>query len=270
LRAVPGVAAGVVALLYVVGVTFEAGELRGAHVSASVVLPRLPLQQLLERGVAAAGSAFLGLLVLIPFLVFVYAILALGERIMDADLARTRERAAAVSRETDPKRRATLVDQLRQRRAKAVWNIGVGVIVVLLGAAWTFLLGPPIIGVSVLVAAAGAVMLRSRFSRRGRALFTIPVLLAGFLTAAYVEPKQLPRVRLVMRTGASISGLLAGSTDNTWYVAGTRGDLSVVRADSVREARVTAPPRWHLKSGLEIVDAPWHPGRWSTWPAVRT
>ncbi|MFI5280835.1 MAG: hypothetical protein ACHQU1_10080 [Gemmatimonadales bacterium] len=102
----------VIGALYVAGATFEAGELRGAHVSIRDVLPNLPLQQLLARGVAAAGSAFLVWVALIPLLAVIYAMTTIMESRFDRTVAQAEKKRVARQRE-----RAEIESHLRVARA---------------------------------------------------------------------------------------------------------------------------------------------------------
>jgi len=230
-----------------------------------------------------AGSAFLLWVLLVLFLGFMYLLVPAVESRLERSFLRWKEDFAAREEEWRKARlrlkNARLIgdaqgelsakhmlDALRGevRRNLRKWRgrLVLDLVVILVSLAFLVLFLPPIIGLSVVAAGALMGVSRRRSSRSARLLVSMPIVLLGVLCTAFVQPQGLSHVQLSMQAGPPISGLLAASTGDAWYVVGLRGRVEVVNASAVAIATVAHAKAWNPESGLQLLGVNQGVGRW--------
>ncbi len=270
----PAATALVLGLLYALGALFKSAEIRGAGLSAREVLPLLPVQQLLGRGLAVIFDNFLVLLVYIPFIAWtayrarervrlvpkgqaiklevggmsleldaLKAIELLGGEAVAAPpevaerLGRLESRVESVRREAD-----TWGEHAnRLLRWHSGWRFWLMATVGALAIGAMILVFPQPLGVALLIGALVFVVPPFRRLPVFPHLFALEWTMVLFvvLAGAFVHPHPLPQVTLATDAGV-VSGQLITAADGRWYVTrpDRKGDFVAIPEERITEAAV--------------------------------
>jgi len=190
----PGVAAVGLALLYAVGAVEWVAEVNGERLAPGRVMPLVPLEQVLARGVSTVALAGAVGLVVAPIVGWV--------------LRWEEQRPEDGKRPLD----------LRTRKGRAGF-----VLIEVALAGLGFMIFPPVIWIG-LVALLVWLAVRAWRGRRlelpYRRLLAVAAAVALFLLLAQTlfDPEPLPRVRVTLEKAPELRGRLITSTGETWYV----------------------------------------------------
>ena len=220
LALVPAVVAGVLALVYALGAIAVYGQIKGAGLSGVQVMPLVPIEQILGRGIGSIASLFSRLVV------------SLGlSGIMAASYWSERNERAA----THPK------DWSRTLRfGPPALILFIGIVgpwkeAVVLGIGLITMLGTWALGGMLGLRGWRAVVIVSC----GSVVSIIPMSIASSL----LEPSPLPVVRIEAPSHPTVKGGLIAETRNNWYIALPDHNVRAMPNGGVVRATIEYPDR---------------------------
>jgi hypothetical protein len=222
---IPLALASTLALLYGLGATLRAGELRGAEVNVRDTLPLFTIDQLLARGIYAGVVA-------LPIIALI-AIPAAGIAFLST---------------------ATPLRERFVRRPLSRRSAG-GLMAVLLPT--TMLLAPPLgaLGGGIAGFIAGYLGGRGRYALSVAAGLAIGGVF--LLTNAVLEPQRFPDVTIILADKGVVRGKLLVHSRGEWYVAtGPRRIMGLPDGEALR-VRIRSAPHRRWQPGHKLIRRAW-------------
>ncbi len=210
--------------IYALGAASVIGQLQKEHLNAVQVMPLVPIEQILGRGIGAITSV---------------ALLAFPVGLITALGIFQFESFSFSKKKGDPKRSADS-QGIQFPSSWSALAILIAGILFIPGDYLTILLFS-LITMFVIID-----VVRKAMTRQGKANWRPAAFLGGYLgfvlvatlIGSIVRPDPLPHVMLDLRNGGSLRGSLVVSTNSSWYVASEDDRIVTVPASNVRRLSI--------------------------------